>query len=106
MGVKEINLVEFNEILFSRQLAKTLYELEIKSELKSDVKICFNFKGVRTVTHSFADELFKILFDNIGSENIRSRTGFINYNDFNKAILTFALNDNRKRVSKKQKSTK
>jgi hypothetical protein len=96
MVTKNILLVEFNEILFSRKLAEKVFKEKIETELNDkNTTLCFDFRGVLTITHSFADEFFKILFLNIGCDNIKEKTTFKNYSEFNKKILTMAMNNNK-----------
>ncbi|OUL63460.1 STAS-like domain-containing protein [Flavobacterium sp. AJR] len=94
---KNIVLKDFSNILFSRKLATEIFEKEIKNYIFNDELIfIFDFKGVDTVTHSFADELFRILFEQIGNDKIRNRTSFSNYSPFNEKVLMFAMNNNKK----------
>jgi hypothetical protein len=96
MVTKNILLVEFNEILFSRKLAEKVFKEKVETEMNiENVFFCFDFSGVLTITHSFADEFFKILFSNIGCDDIKKKTTFKNYSGFNEKVLTMAMNNNK-----------
>lgn len=95
MEERNIKLADFGKILFSRKLATKVFKERIEDDLHHEkIIFSFDFEGVDTVTHSFADELFKILFQNFGCESIRKKTSFENYSDFNEGVLTSAMVDN------------
>jgi hypothetical protein len=102
---KNIILKEYSNILFSRKLANIVFDQEIIADLeKKEVKFIFDFTQIETVTHSFADEFFKIIFNHIPLSEVMERTSFLNFSEFNGQILSSALKSNKTKLKDTEKS--
>lgn len=82
---------EYGSSLGTRHLGRI-----VKTDLdnffaKTNEKIIFDFRDVRLVTNSFADELFGKKILEVGFENFKSRTTFRNMNQFVEMCIKKAI---------------
>lgn len=84
-------VVQFNhsgDSLGTRFLGKTL-RLTIENSIHQGEHVVFNFSGVKTISHSFADECFGKLLLQWDLSEIKSITTFTNANEHVKKMIAF-----------------
>ena len=80
---------EFGSALVSRKMGRTAYERIV--EMMRGGEVVFDFDGVDTVTNSFADEVFGRLAYELGMEELRKRTRFVNVSPFWAKVIRAAM---------------
>lgn len=88
----EINFAHIGDSLGTRVLGKKI-RLEIEKSLKSENFVTFNFRDVRLISHSFADECFGKLLLSWSIEELKSKTTFIGANSIIKKTIAFTLEE-------------
>ncbi|MBU3822502.1 STAS-like domain-containing protein [Flavobacteriaceae bacterium XHP0103] len=88
----QINFGHINSSLGTRVLGKKL-RLEIEESLRNDGFVIFNFEGVNTVSHSFADECFGKLLLSWNIEELKAKSTFQNTNALIKKTVAFTLKE-------------
>lgn len=68
-----INVVDFGQDLSGRATAIQCRQRVLKLLQEGEVRVSVNFSGVRTVSESFADELFGVLVASCGEEWFRQK---------------------------------
>jgi hypothetical protein len=92
-----MNLVfkEFGTVLGGRELAEKIRkEIEDSSDLA-----VLDFADVRTVSHSFADELIGKLAAKYGAEAFRHKIKIINLSESNKLVFSFVISERQKKAA-------
>lgn len=86
-----MNLVfkNFGSVLGGRKVAA---DLRSQIESSSEV-ITLDFADVRTVSHSFADELIGKLAKKYGPAQFKEKIKIINLSESNRAIFTYVISD-------------
>jgi hypothetical protein len=82
----------------SRGSAQIIRE-KIKPLLDKNEKVMLDFKGIDTITQSFADEIFGVFVRAFGIEYIKNRLLIQNYNDAIKTTINFVVSYSKKRVA-------
>ncbi len=81
--MQNIQLSQFGIELLTRNTA-----MEIQKTINlSEDRIEFDAKNVSLITHSFADELFGKIFDQLGKVEFSKKIFLKNFNDEQKSIL-------------------
>ncbi len=88
----EIHFGEINNSLGTRVLGQKL-RTKIEQSLSNGDFVIFNFEGVNSVSHSFADECFGKLLISWNLEDLKSKSTFRNTNDLIKKTVAFTLKE-------------
>ena len=78
-GFFTVHLSQYGESLGPREKGKEIREM-VSFKLKEGKNVFFSFKDVHLISSGFADELFGLLFVELGEERFKSK---IKLNDFN-----------------------
>jgi len=88
------------KILFgdiSNSLGTRVLGSEIRAKIEKSLAegdfISFDFSGVDSISHSFADECFGKLLLSFELAHLKSGSTFLNTNDLVKKIILFTLNE-------------
>ena len=84
------------DFLVSRASGEFLRNL-ILDFINSGKKVVLDFQGIKGVAHSFADEVFGLLFLKIGMDKIREFLSFENTSEKIKNLAKFVIYDRMQR---------
>ena len=93
----EIKFGHIGTSLGTRVLGKKL-RLEIEQSLNSGKFVTFNFEGVKLISHSFADECFAKLIENMELQDLKQKSTFINTNDLIKKTVAFTIRERAEKL--------
>jgi len=88
----QINFGHLNNSLGTRVLGRKL-RLEIEESLRNDEFVIFNFEGVNSISHSFADECFGKLLLSWNIEDLKAKSTFQGANHLIKKTVSFTLKE-------------
>lgn len=88
----QINFGHINSSLGTRVLGQKM-RLEIEESLNNGVFVIFNFEGVNTISHSFADECFGKLLLSWSIDDLKAKSTFQNTNPLIKKTVAFTLKE-------------
>lgn len=87
--------ISFNHIgssLGTRVVGRKIRE-DINFKLSRGEFVCFDFEGVDTISHSFADECFGKLLLDFDIDFLRQHSTFINTNKIISTAISFTLKE-------------
>ncbi len=85
-------------ILEFKKYGSVLGGRDLAAKIREQVEQCssevvFNFENVRTVSHSFADELIGKLAAKYGAAEFKRKIKVINLSEVNRSVFSFVIND-------------
>lgn len=86
-----IEMKEFGRSLVTRASGRSAYEEIMPVVRSAQDQVVFDFEGVDTVTNSFADEVFGHMVFELGMDDLRTRTTFINVAPFSARVIRNAM---------------
>lgn len=98
-----INLSQYGDSLGPREIGKRIRE-SISSNLKEGSNISFSFRDVHLISSGFADELFGILFVELGEERFKNQVKLNDFNDEKERDFVIKAIKNSLEFRKKQSS--
>ncbi|MBN20215.1 MAG: hypothetical protein CL678_02920 [Bdellovibrionaceae bacterium] len=84
-----LDFKNFGQVLGGRKLAEEI-RLKIENSLEP---VVLDFSGIRTVSHSFADELIGKLAENLGPVAFKQKIKIINLSESNRRVFTFVISE-------------
>ena len=86
-----MNLVfkDYGQVLGGRDVAE-----RIRKEIESATDVVvLDFQDVRTVSHSFADELIGKLAEKLGPESVKKKISIINLSESNRKVFGYVISE-------------
>lgn len=93
----KISFGHIGSSLGTRALAKSIRE-EVSFTLFRNEFVCFDFEGVDTISHSFADECFGKLLLDFDIDFLRERSTFISTNEKIRRAISFTLKERARQL--------
>ena len=94
--MKVIMMKEFGPVLGTRVSGRSAYSKIMKATDSLNVPAIFDFSGVKTITSSYADEVFGRIALTIGIDAMKRCTSFRNIDRFWAKIIRDAINSRNK----------
>lgn len=85
-----ISFKQYGTLLATRALARDIYP-DIACKIQNDTMVILDWEGVQMVTLSFSDEIFGLLFKNVGFTDFKQRTHFTNITPGISLVLSTAI---------------
>jgi len=86
-----VNISKYGDSVGPREIGKEIRERAI-AHLKEGKKILFSFRGVHLISSGFSDELFGLLFAEIGEDKFKNEIKINEFdNDNDKNIIIAAI---------------
>jgi hypothetical protein len=76
-----------------------LIRLEIKPYLDRGERVTLDFGGIKTITQSFADEIFGIFVRSFGISYIKNTLLIVNYNEGIRSTINYVISYSKKRTA-------
>ena len=93
-----IQFSKFGTHLGTRVLGEEVRN-QICNSLVNNQKVCFDFKGIESISNSFADESIAKLLMTFDLHFIKNHTHFINANEFVSSIISVAFKNRLRQLS-------
>lgn len=90
--MKVIMMKEFGPVLGTRVSGRIAYSQIMQETDSLNIPAIFDFDGVKTITSSYADEVFGRIALNIGLDAMKHCTSFRNIDQFWARIIRDAIN--------------
>ena len=90
--MKVIMMREFGPVLGTRVSGRAAYDRIMSETCSLQIPTTFDFDGVKTVTSSFADEVFGRMALDLGLDSMRQCTSFRNVDPFWARVIRGAIN--------------
>ena len=73
-----VNMIDFGTVLGTRQAGRAAYDCIMAKTERLSTFVTFDFSGVSTVTNSFSDEVFGRMAFDMGFDELKRHTSFVN----------------------------